>query len=206
MKPVFRKSMYALAVASVLNLSLAHNASAHCDGMDGPVITDAQRALAKGDVTPLLKWVPAADEAQITAVFDKAVRVRKLGRDAQELADRQLFATLVQVHRASEGEPFTGIKAAGGIDPAVSAADAALIHDDIDSLVAKITQKVEQGIRERFAAAMEAKKQAERSVPQGRDYVAKYVQYVHYVEGVHETISASGHAGGDAQTIKAHAH
>lgn len=199
MKPIFRKSLYALAVVSVLNLSLMHNASAHCDGMDGPVIADAQRALARGDVTPLLRWVPAADEGQIKAVFDKAARVRKLGREAQELADRQFFATLVEVHRASEGAPFAGIKAAGGFDPAESAADAALVNGNIDSLVVKITKEVEQGIRQRFAAAMEAKTRAERSVPQGREYVGRYVQYLHYVEGVRNAISATGdHAEGEA--------
>lgn len=110
-------------------------------------------ACARGDVTPLLKWVPAADEGPIKAVFDKAVRVRKLGRDAQELADRQFFATLVEVHRASEGAPFTGIKAVGGIDPAVSAADAALVDGNIDSLAAKIGKEVERGIRQRYTAA-----------------------------------------------------
>jgi hypothetical protein len=30
---------------------------AHCDTMDGPVVTTAKAALEKGDVTPVLKWV-----------------------------------------------------------------------------------------------------------------------------------------------------
>lgn len=114
MKSVIRKSLYALAVVSVLNLSVINSAFAHCDSMDGPVITEAKNALAKGDVTPLLKWVPAADEEKIKVVFDQVIPVRNLGSQAQELADRQLFATLVEVHRASEGAPYSGIKPAGG--------------------------------------------------------------------------------------------
>ena len=35
---------------------------AHCDTLDGPVVADARKALAKGDITPLLKWVSADDE------------------------------------------------------------------------------------------------------------------------------------------------
>ena len=38
-------------------------ALAHCDSMDGPVVADAQRAIAAKDVTPVLKWIPAADVA-----------------------------------------------------------------------------------------------------------------------------------------------
>ena len=137
MKPIFRKSLQSLAAISALSLSLTQTASAHCDAMDGPVITEAQRALATGDVTPLLKWVPATDEGEVRAVFDKAVRVRKLGSEAREFADRQFFATLVEVHRASEGAPFTGIKAAGHINPSVSAADAGLATGNVDELVAR---------------------------------------------------------------------
>ena len=32
-------------------------ASAHCDTLDGPVVTAARNALQSGDVTPVLKWV-----------------------------------------------------------------------------------------------------------------------------------------------------
>lgn len=208
MRTIVRKSLYSLAAISALSLSLTQTASAHCDAMDGPVITEAQRALTSGDVTPLLKWVPAADEGQVKAVFDKAVRVRKLGREAGEFADRQFFATLVEVHRASEGAPFTGIKEAGRIDPSVSAADAGLAAGNVDALVARTTEEVEQGIRQRFAAVAAARVHAEDSVAQGREYVRRYVEYIHYVEGLHAALSAAGaHAAADAGTAAAvHAH
>jgi hypothetical protein len=208
MKPTLRTSLRALAVAATLSLLLGNTAAAHCDALDGPVITEAQAALSRGDVTPLLKWVPAADEAQIRAVFDKAVRVRELGDDAREFADHQLFATLVEVHRASEGAPFTGIKPAGNIDPAVKAADAALENGDIDDLVARISRKFEQTARERFAAALNAKAQAGESVTAGREFVEAYVEYVHYLEDVHTAISAAGghHHGEPQAATAAHAH
>jgi len=192
MKPVIRNTMYAFAAVAALNLSFIGDASAHCDALDGPVISEAQSALAAGDVTPLLKWVTEADEGQVKAVFDKAVRVRKQGGEAQELADRQLFATLVEVHRASEGAPYTGIKPAGNIDPALKAADAALAKGDIDALVAKFTHKFEENARERFATALKTKANADGSVAEGRQFIEAYVQYMHYLENVHNAISADG--------------
>jgi hypothetical protein len=40
---------------------------AHCDTLDGPVVTEANVALEKGDVTPVLNWVKAENEDTITA-------------------------------------------------------------------------------------------------------------------------------------------
>ena len=45
-------------------------------------------AITRGSVMSLLKWVPAADERQLKAAFDQAVRVRQLGGDARELAEQ----------------------------------------------------------------------------------------------------------------------
>ena len=100
-----RKHLLAIITASALALSLATPALAHCDAMDGPLIKEAQKALDSGDITPILKWVPASDEAALEETFDKALEVRELGDDARELADQQFFATLVEIHRASEGAP-----------------------------------------------------------------------------------------------------
>ena len=45
--------------------------------------------------------------------FDQAVAVRKAGGASRDLADRYFFETLVRVHRAGEGAPYTGIKPPG---------------------------------------------------------------------------------------------
>ena len=54
-----------LCTAGLLIIALAPGVYAHCDTLDGPVVKAARLALAKGDVTGVLKWVPAADEAEI---------------------------------------------------------------------------------------------------------------------------------------------
>lgn len=204
LKPNLRRTMLALGVTAAVNLAAISAASAHCDSMDGPVIGEAQIALRDGDISPLLKWVPAADEAAIKQAFEEARQVRGLGPAAQRLADQHFFETLVMVHRASEGAPFTGVKPAGGIEPAVMAADAALESGDVDTLVAKISARVERGIRDRFEQARTAKATAGQSVEQGRDFVERYVQYVHYVENVHE--SAAGDHGHAAQSAMSATH
>jgi len=46
---------------------------AHCDTMDGPVVKEAVLALKAGDVTPVLKWVRAEDEAAVKAAFQQTM-------------------------------------------------------------------------------------------------------------------------------------
>ncbi|PSF04747.1 hypothetical protein C7H09_19105 [Marinobacter fuscus] len=161
--------------------------------MDGPVITEARAALEAGDVTPLLKWVPAQNEAEIRRLFADVRDIRSQSEKVQKIADTHLFATLVKVHRASEGAPYTGIKPAGNIDPAIKAADAALNNGEINQLIAKITHKIETGIRERYDQAHLSLSTASKGVDEGRHYVTDYVDYIHYVEAVHHAAGASGH-------------
>lgn len=196
-----RRSMVAAVIAGTLGLGMIGNASAHCDSVDGPVITEASQALESGNIAPLLKWVPAEDEAAIRRAFAQARQVRQKGPEAREVADMHFYETLVQVHRASEGAPYTGIKPAGGIDPAVAAADAALADGDIDALIAQITGRIEHNIRERHQAARSAKAVANASTANGRAFVDNYVQYVHYVENVHNAATAMDHhrAGAEAR-------
>jgi len=99
------------------------NIYAHCDTLDGPVVETAKKALASGDVTPLLKWVSADDEKMIRTAFQKTLEVRKLGPQARNLADMYFFETLVRIHRAGEGAPYTGLKPGTAVDPAVALAD-----------------------------------------------------------------------------------
>lgn len=165
-------------------------AFAHCDTMDGPVITDAKGALDKGDVTPVLKWVKKPDEARIRAAFAKAVSSRKRGGSSDK-SDMAFFEALVKIHRAGEGAPFEEIKPAGTeIEPAVQEADKALQSGSVDPLVSLVSQKIAEGIRKRFSEALERKKRANESVELGREYVEAYVEFVHYAESL-DTLASS---------------
>jgi hypothetical protein len=161
--------------------------------MDGPVVKAAQRALAKGDANLVLIWVQANDEAEIRKVFAKTMAVRKLNAEARELADLYFFETLVRIHRAGEGAPYTGLKPAGrDLGPAIPAADKAIETGAVEPLVKLITSESANGIRERFQKVTAAKKFNGEDVKAGREYVKAYVEFVHYVEGIHESVQGSG--------------
>ena len=66
-----------------------------CDTLDGPVVRDARASLEARDVTPVLKWVRPADEAEIREAFRQRLDVRAPGGEARALADRSFFETLV---------------------------------------------------------------------------------------------------------------
>jgi len=171
---------------------IPQSAFAHCDTMDGPVVKTAQMALDKGDVTPVLKWVKKDDEGEIRALFTKTLTVRKLSPQARELADMYFFETLVRLHRAGEGAPYTGLKPAGdNLGPAVIEADKALETGSVGELAKLVGGAVDSGIHERFQHAVEAKKHADESVEAGREFVEAYVEYVHYVERLYDNATSS---------------
>jgi hypothetical protein len=179
-------------------------ARAHCDTLDGPVVIDARTALEKGDVTSVLKWVRPTDESEIRTAFAKTLAVRRLSPEAKALADTYFFETLVRVHRAGEGAPYTGLKPAGApVEPGIALADEALKTGKADKLVTAITAEVTKGIRQRFTHALETKQHATDSVAAGRDYVAAYVAFIHYVEGLHAALSRPPHAAEAAHEAEA---
>jgi hypothetical protein len=171
-------------------------AAAHCDALDGPVVTLAKRALETGNVNLVLPWVRHEDEAEIRRTFEHAVSVRSLGSQAKELADTFFFETLVRVHRASEGASYTGLKPAGlDLGPAIPAADKALETGSTDAVETLLIGEIRKGLRTHFHAASSRRKFDPNDVAAGRDYVHAYVPYIHYVEGLWEraTSAAEGH-------------
>ena len=182
-----------------LTAAVPQKAAAHCDGIDGPVVQAAQRALATANVNAVLIWVQPSHEAEIKDAFAKTMAVRKLNPEAKELADRFFFETLVRVHRAGEGAAYTGLKAVGrDLGPAIPAADKSIETGSAEQLVKLITRESAEGIRERFEAAAARKNFSSDDVDAGREYVKAYVEFLHYVEGIHGAIKRGGdlHAEG----------
>lgn len=173
--------------------------------MDGPVVTLAKKALDGGNVNLVLPWVRKEDEAEINRAFEHAMAVRKLDSKAKDLADRFFFETLVRVHRAGEGAPFTGIKPAGrDLGPAIPAADKALVDGSIDKVVTLLSDAIREGLHQHFHPAYEHRKFDANDVKAGREYVEAYVPYVHYVERLWE--DAKGTAHGDNPAHGTHHH
>ena len=130
-----RTSIAVLALALVYAAGLPRVAAAHCDGMDGPVVTAARAALDAGRIEGVLIWVEPADEAEVRRAFERSLAVRGLGAKAKELADLHFFETVVRLHRTAEGAPYTGLAPAGrDLGPAIPAADRALQSGSLEPL------------------------------------------------------------------------
>jgi hypothetical protein len=167
-------------------------AEAHCDTLSGPVIQAARRAFEKEDLRPVLKWIRSDDEQEIRKDFARACKVRSLGPEARELAEKSFFETLVRIHRAGEGAPFEGLKPDSSVPPVVGKADSALESGDVSELANRISSHVKKTVEERFQKAWEKKPGAEDSAEKGREFVEAYISFVHYVEGIHE-MTMGGH-------------
>jgi hypothetical protein len=148
MRKIYRAAVHSVILAALVFLG-AHQAFAHCDGMDGPVVKAAQKALETGNVNLILVWVRKNDEGEIKNAFQKTQAVRKLSPQAKELSDMYFFETLVRVHRAGEGEPYTGLKPAGrDLGPAIPTADKALESGKVEPLLKLLTESMQDGVRE----------------------------------------------------------
>jgi hypothetical protein len=185
-------ALKALALSAGLLLvgaALPGPAAAHCDSLDGPVVQAAERALAAGEVEGVLMWVRPQDEAEIRSAFERTLEVRRSGGAARELADLWFFETLVRVHRAGEGAPYTGLKPAGYEPPAgIVAADRALEDGSIESLATGVAAHLTEALRARYDRARALRDYDRHDVEAGRRYVEAYVEYIHLVEALHRIL------------------
>ena len=203
MKKKHFTSTIVLAFLCTLALLGSNNLFAHCDGMDGPVITAAKQALETGDVNLVLIWVSKKDEVEIRKAFQKTLAVRKLNPEAKELADMYFFETLVRIHRAGEGEPYTGIKPAGrDLGPAIPAADKAIADGKLEPLYKILTDKIHEGLHGKFEEVIKKKDFKKNDVDAGRGFVEAYVPFVHYVEVLYDTAAKGGDHGHSQEAEK----
>jgi Family of unknown function (DUF6448) len=185
-----------IAIAAALLLVVPALARAHCDTLDGPVARTARRALDTARPDLALAWVQPSGEAEIRAAYARARAVRGHGPEARALADQWFTETLVRVHRAGEGAPYTGLKPAGtDPGPALRAADAAVETGNAAPLDAVLSGDRRAVARARLAEVLRLRPAAERSVADGRAYVAAYVEFIHLVEGAADASEASPHPG-----------
>lgn len=186
----FLTRITAIVFSFMLAALVSNPAVAHCDSMSGPVVKDAQAALAAAKIDPVLKWIGEDDEVAIRKTFEMTLAVRGESEVAKKVADNYFFETLVRIHRATEGEGFTGLKPAGSVDPVISAADRALEKGNGEKLADEIAAAVREGTQQRFADTYGKRQVAEQSVAQVREYVKAYVEFTHFVVGVDHLVSS----------------
>lgn len=181
------RSFTVLAVLIGILFYASDEARAHCDTMDGPVVKAAQKALATKNVNLVLIWVQKKDETEIRQRFLQTLDVRRLNREARELADNYFFETVVRLHRAGEGEPYTGLKPAGtDLGPVIPVADKAFQDGSLDTLLKLFPVPARAEIQARFKEAIIKKSFREDDVEAGREYVKAYITFMHHIEHLYE--------------------
>jgi hypothetical protein len=169
-------------------------ALAHCDGVDGPVVKAAQRALDTRNPALVLIWVQEKDELEIRNAFEQTLAVRELSPQARELADRFFFETLVRVHRAGESAPFTGLKPAGrDLGPAIPAADEAVRVGSVEPVRHLLIAAIQERLRQQFGEVMATRTFNPDDVAAGRAYVKAYVEFIHFVELLYDSTASTPH-------------
>jgi hypothetical protein len=177
-------SFLATFLLFTLVVLIPRRASAHCDTEDGPAVSDGRKALQTGNVNYALKWILPAGESELRPIFAKAIKVRALGPDAAEVADRYFLENLVRIHRAGEGASYDGIKPTGTVlTPEVEAADEAMESGELKPLMALIPAKKHEELRRRFEKARVLKQFDVDDVAAGRAYIEAYVSFYKYAEG-----------------------
>ena len=167
----------------------------HCDSLDGPVVTAARKALDACDVDLILPYVHAAGAAEVRDAFDRAVKARTLGPEAEEVADRWFFETAVRVHRAGEGAPYTGLKPAGlDVGPVIPAAERALESGSPDELTDVLCALVREQVAHRLHRAMVLKTRADDSVEAARDYVEAMLGLQVWAHSIYKQVMVDPHA------------
>lgn len=170
----------------------------HCDSMDGPVVTAAREALETRDVNVVLPFVKKDSEEQVTRAFEAAEKARRHGADAREVADLYFFETVVRVHRAGEGAPYTGLKPAGlGHGPVIPVAEMGIEGGSPDQLKTLLAQHVRDEVQRRFDHLMELKPAAGQDVEHAREYVEAMLGLEVWANNLYQAVLAPAHAGHD---------
>ncbi|MDS0525819.1 DUF6448 family protein [Clostridium sp. SHJSY1] len=199
------KIISTLLIALTLVVSIPTMASAHCDTMDGPTITDAKKAIESNNVKYVLKWVTPENEKEISKIFDLTMRVKGLNSEAKELSENYFFENLVRIHRAGEGAPYTGIKPSGTvIDPKEAAADKSIEAGNLSPLENLVEKERMPELKEKFEKVTSLKNFDANNVEAGREYVEAYVKFIHFAAGEEE--EGAHHAtetGHDSEAVNA---
>lgn len=168
----------------------------HCDSVDGPVVRAARAAIETGDVDQVLPYVPPAGEHEIVEAFELGRAVRPLGPEARKLADIAFFETVVRVHRAGEGAPYTGLKPAGlDVGPVIPIAERAIAAGSPDELATLLCDFVQHEVEHRFHHMLELKP-GNGDVAAHREYVEAMLGLQVWAHSLYEALKARPHEHG----------
>jgi len=162
--------------------STAGSALAHCDTLDGPVISQARQALEKGDVKIVLPWRGGGQGEGDPGGVRSGGGCAREGAEGEKSSRTGISSRHWCASTGKGKEPLPRAEAAGmDLAPpyrrqtrrwSPATPPAPVPHQ----------RKVHEGIHKYYMAAKEKKAHAGESVEAGRAYVNAYVPYLHFVE------------------------
>ena len=168
----------------------------HCDSLDGPVVAAARQSLEANDVDIVLPFVHEEGEAEVRATFADCQSVRGLGDEAREVADRLFFETVVRIHRAGEGAPYTGLKPAGlDVGPVIPLAEHAIEVRSAEPVEDYLIGVLHDQIKRRLENVNALAVMKDRSVADARGYVEAMLGFEVYSHQVLQALRAPAHGG-----------
>ncbi|MBZ0180128.1 MAG: DUF6448 family protein [Melioribacteraceae bacterium] len=180
-----KKTLVLIFFFFLLSFSSSH---AHCDSVNGPVVMAAKKTLETGNLNYVFIWINPEDEKEITDLYEKIMKVRDLNGDVRVLVDTYFYETVVRVHRMSEGVGYTGLKFED-FDPSegIKAADKAIEMNSVDELLVHLSDEVQtERVKHSFTDLQTKRNFDIDDVNAGREYVAAYVHFIHFVEELFE--------------------
>ena len=169
----------------------------HCDSLDGPVVNAARAALRSGDVTVVLPFVPETAEQEVRTAFARALETHT-GAPASlaaDVADLWFFETVVRLHRAGEGKPYTGLKPAGlDVGPAIPLAEEAIETGSAGRLEHLLDEELRMAAKHRLEEVL-ILKDAQHDLPSSRAYTTAMLGFQVWAHGVHQAVTDGGHHG-----------
>jgi len=182
-------------ILSVLfGLGIVFSVFAHCDTVNGPVVSDAKQALEKANADIVLKWVRQQDEEKIRKAFNETLEKRKQHPKDKGNIDMSFYEEVVKLHRAGEGVEYSGIKTGEiKINPITEIADTALAKSDAGELIKMFPESARADIQSDFDEVMKKKKHMNENIAAGREYVASYVKFMHHIESLYGAENTETH-------------
>lgn len=163
----------------------------HCDSLDGPVVGAAREALEAGDVALVLPFVLERDEEDVRAAFTAVMPVRAMGDQARVVADQLFFETVVRIHRAGEGAPYTGLKPSGTpVSPVIPIAEEAIATGSTDRLTTYLIGVLQDELNRRLSRVSTLVANKDRSVADARRYVEAMLGFEVYSHSLLKALSA----------------
>jgi hypothetical protein len=168
----------------------------HCDAKDGPVVQGALLALDTEDVNEALRFAPAEAETEIRDAFAIALEARKAAPEARDVADLYFAETVVRLHRAGEGAPYTGLKPAGlDVGLIIPVAERAIDTGSAHELTALLSETLHHEVKHRFDHVMELKARSDQGLAQSREYTGAMLGLQVWAHKLHLTMKSAAHEG-----------